>query len=82
MESVGSFLHQVQVQMESQTDIPGGAEMEQSELEERSDISTEETEPEGEMCADYYPGQLSDYLDQLNEARGRKLEEQLFLGIP
>ncbi len=56
--------------------------MEESEFEEQSDISTAESNPEGEVCGDYYPGQLSDLLDQLNEARGRKLEEQLFLGRP
>ncbi len=56
--------------------------MDQSEFEEHGDMSTEESEPECEVCSDYYPGQLSDFLDELNEARGRKLEEQLFLGIP
>jgi hypothetical protein len=45
-------------------------------------MNTAESQPEGEVCSDYYPGQLSDFVDELNEARGRKLEEQLFLGIP
>ena len=56
--------------------------MEYSEFEDIGYTEAEESEEEGEICTTYYPGQLSDMLDELNEAQGRKLEDRLFLGTP
>lgn len=54
--------------------------MEYSEFEDYGSVSEPESEQEGEACQDYYPGMLSDRLNELNEARGRQLEEQLLGG--
>jgi hypothetical protein len=54
--------------------------MEYSEFEDIGYPVTEEGDQESEVCANYYPGLLSEMMDQIHEDSERVFQEQFFFG--
>ena len=56
--------------------------MEYSEFEEIGYAMTEADSEEGEACVNYYPGLLSEMMDEIDENSERRFEQQIVFGIP
>jgi hypothetical protein len=55
--------------------------MEYSEFEEIGYPVTAEDNEESETCVNYYPGLLSEIMDEIQENEERRFEEKFFFGI-